>query len=81
MLAGGQGFLMGEALGAADCIAFPFLKYALRRDPADDELFHVMLDEHQALGEEHRLLPAWIERVDALRAPTEGRSPPSTRRR
>ncbi len=64
-LLAGRDFLLGDALGAADCAAFPFLKYGLLRDPADTELFHVMLDEHQDLGD----LPAvaaWVERVNAL---------------
>ncbi len=66
MLAGGQDFLIGEVLGAADCIAYPFLKYALARDPADTEPFHVILDEHQTLGPEHTRLATWIERVSGL---------------
>lgn len=61
------------AFGAADCVAFPFLKYGLRRAPADDELFHRVLEEHQTLGEGHSRLRAWIERVDARpRAYDEG---------
>ena len=47
---------------AADCAAFPFLKYAAGRDPADDELFHVMLDERQSVEGRPRLA-AWIERT------------------
>ena len=51
--------------GAADCIAYPFLKYAAGRDPADDELFHRLLDEHQPLGDSRPRLAAWIERVSS----------------
>ncbi len=58
----GRDHLFGE-FGAADCIAYPFLKYAGSRDPADDELFHVVLDEHQMLGDEHPSLRAWIARM------------------
>jgi glutathione S-transferase len=54
-------FLFGE-FSAADCCAYPFLKYAAGRDPADDELFHRILDEHQSLEESPRLA-AWIARV------------------
>jgi glutathione S-transferase len=61
----GREHLLGDAFSAADCAAFPFLKYALRRDPADDELFHRILDEHQPLGADHPRLADWIERVDA----------------
>jgi hypothetical protein len=46
---------------------FPFVKYAVARDPADDELFHRVLDDYQRLGEDHRRLEAWIRRVDARR--------------
>ena len=59
----GRDHLMGD-FSAADCAAFPFLKYARGRDPADDELFHRILDDFQALGDDHPRLAAWIERVD-----------------
>ena len=64
LLAGGD-FLLGE-LGAGDFVAYPFLKYAAGRDPADDELFHVILDDHQPLGDSHPRLAAWIERMASL---------------
>jgi glutathione S-transferase len=60
----GREYLMGE-FSAADCAAFPFLKYARGRAPADDELFHRILDDHQALGPDHPRLAAWIDAVDA----------------
>lgn len=60
----GRDHLMGD-FSAADCVAFPFLKYALRRDPEDDELFHRILEEHQLLGPQRLRLAEWIERVDA----------------
>ncbi len=63
MLAG-RDHLLGDELSAADCCAFPFLKYALARDPADDELFHRVLDDYQQLGDEHPRLADWIRRVD-----------------
>ena len=62
MLAG-RDHMFGDEFSAADCIAFPFLKYALKRDPQDDELFHRILDEHQTVEGRPRLR-AWIERVD-----------------
>jgi glutathione S-transferase len=58
----GREYLFGE-FGAADCLAYPFLKYAAGRDPADDELFHRILEEHQLLGDDHPRLAAWIDRV------------------
>jgi glutathione S-transferase len=60
----GREYLMGSAFSAADCAAYPFLKYALWRDPADDELFHRVLDGYQQLDDDHPRLAAWIERVD-----------------
>jgi len=62
----GRDFLFGSSLSAADCVAFPFLKFALRREPTDDELFHRILDEHQTLDVAHRALADWVERIDAL---------------
>ena len=61
----GRPYLFGDELSAADCIAFPFLKYAAIRDPADDELFHRVLEDYQPLDGAHPNLAAWIERVDA----------------
>jgi glutathione S-transferase len=43
----GRDHLFGDF--AADCAAFPFLKFAKPRDPADDELFHLILEEHLSL--------------------------------
>jgi glutathione S-transferase len=60
----GREYLMGEVFSAADCAAYPFLKYALWRDPADNELFHRVLDGYQQLDDDHPQLAAWIERVD-----------------
>lgn len=61
----GRDHLFGDELSAADCAAFPFLKYARWREPADDELFHRILDEHQSV-EGLPNLADWIERIDAL---------------
>jgi glutathione S-transferase len=57
----GREYLFG-GFGAADCAAYPFLKYAAGRDSADDELFHRILDDHQSVEGRPRLA-AWIERV------------------
>ena len=59
----GRNYLLGE-FGIADCIAFPFLKYARGLPPGDDELFHQVLLEHQPL-KGHPRVAAWIGRVDA----------------
>jgi glutathione S-transferase len=60
----GRDYLFGN-FGVADCIAFPFLKYAVLHDPEDDELFHRILVEHQRLDGRYPRLEAWIRRVDA----------------
>jgi glutathione S-transferase len=64
MLAGRE-YLLGSDFTAADVAAFPFLKYAVLHDPADDELFHRILRDYQR--DRHRpRLEAWIRRVDQL---------------
>ena len=70
MLAG-RAYLMGDELSAADCTAFPFLKYAvLDVDLADADQFHAVLAAHLRPADEHPRLADWIERVDARpRAP------------
>ena len=64
MLAG-RDYLMANTFSAADCCAFPFLKYAaLPLRPGDDQLFHEILRDYQRLGDGHPQLEAWIHRVD-----------------
>jgi glutathione S-transferase len=58
----GREYLFGDAFSAADCIAYPFVKYAAGRDPEDAELFHRILEEHQS-GDGRPRLAAWIERI------------------
>ena len=62
MLAG-RDYLMGE-FSAADCAAFPFLKYGLFNDPEDTELFHKVLVDNLPIDPAHPRLCAWIERTD-----------------
>jgi glutathione S-transferase len=59
----GRDYLFGE-FSAADCAAFPFLKYAMLHDDVDTEAFHLILREFQTLGDDHANLAAWIRRVD-----------------
>jgi glutathione S-transferase len=63
-LLAGREHLLGD-FSAADCAAFPFLKYGLIHDPDDDEPFHRVLIEHLALDRGHPRLDDWIRRVDA----------------
>ena len=62
-LLAGRDYLFGE-FSVADCVAFPFLKYAVLRDADDDELFHRILVDHLRLEGTHLRLEAWIRRVD-----------------
>ena len=55
-------YLLGDEFTAADCAAYPFLKFAAGRPEGDDELFHVILDEHQSVEGRPRLA-RWVERV------------------
>jgi glutathione S-transferase len=59
----GRDHLFGD-FSAADCAAFPFLKFAKLRDPADDELFHRILEDNLRLAGGHPRLSAWIDRVN-----------------
>ena len=59
----GRHYLLGE-FSAADCAAFPFLKYALIFDETDTEEFHLILRQFLALDGNHPRLEAWIRRVD-----------------
>ena len=59
----GRDYLYGE-FGVADCIAFPFLRYAVDRDPEDDEPFHQILRDYLALDGSYPRVEAWIARVD-----------------
>jgi glutathione S-transferase len=61
----GRDHLFGNDFSAADCAAFPFLKYAKLRDPADDELFHRILESKLQISGGHPRLSAWIDRVNA----------------
>ncbi len=60
----GRDHLFGDDFSAADCAAFPFLKYGRLRDPEDDELFHRILEENLQLGDTHPRLSSWIDRVN-----------------
>jgi glutathione S-transferase len=61
----GRDYLMGDNFSAADCSAFPFLKYGLWIEPADDERFHRILHSNLALDGDHPRVEAWIRRVGA----------------
>jgi glutathione S-transferase len=57
----GREYLFGD-FGAADCAAWPFLRYAVHIDPRDDEVFHRVLYEQMDVSS-HPQLGAWIDRV------------------
>ena len=59
----GREHLFGP-FGAADCAAWPFVRYAAFRDPEDTETFHRVLEDHQRLDPaRHARVAAWVERV------------------
>ena len=60
----GRDHLFGDDFSAADCAAFPFLKYGKLRDPEDDELFHRILEDNLRLDGSHPRLSDWIDRVN-----------------
>ena len=63
----GRDWLMGEAFGAADICAFPFLKYGVLELRSDDtDPFHRVLREHLPIAGAFPEIEAWVRRVDAL---------------
>jgi glutathione S-transferase len=66
-LLAGRDHLMGDALGAADVCAFPFLRYGVQPPPADDtDPFHRVLAEHLPIAGRLPRLERWVHRIDAL---------------
>jgi glutathione S-transferase len=59
----GREHLMGDEFSAADCAAWPFLRYGLFPPQNDPHRFHHLLTDHQPLGDGHPRLAAWIRRV------------------
>ena len=59
-------YLFGEELGAADIVAWPFLRYAVFCDPDDTETFHQVLTGMQPDPHRHAGVLAWIERLRSL---------------
>lgn len=59
----GREHLFGDDFSAADCIAFPFLQYALGIDANDHHLFHRVLARWLST-DRHPRLAEWIRRVD-----------------
>jgi glutathione S-transferase len=60
----GREHLLGDAFTAADCAAFPFLKYGLWLRDEDDEPFHRILAEHLAIDRAHPRVEDWLRRVE-----------------
>jgi glutathione S-transferase len=65
-LLAGREHLAGDEFSAADCSAYPFLKYGLHGASADDEeSFHHVLADNLRFGDGYPLLSAWVQRLDA----------------
>jgi glutathione S-transferase len=60
----GRSHMMGEEFSAADCAAFPFLKYGLWLRDDDGERFHRILADHLSLDGAYPRLEDWLRRVD-----------------
>ena len=58
--------------GAADCVAWPFLRYGLWIDDDDTETFHRVIHEHQR-SDAHPNLRAYLERIRDERWPAAAR--------
>jgi glutathione S-transferase len=58
----GRDHLFGD-FGVADCIAWPFLRYAAHVDAEDPWTFHHVLHDHMRLDGRHPRLAEWIARV------------------
>jgi glutathione S-transferase len=65
-LLAGRDYLLGDELGMADVVAFPFLKYATVWDEGDEHRFHEILRDAMPLDGRCPRLDAWIARMNAL---------------
>ena len=64
-LLAGREYLFGD-FSAADCLAFPFVKFAVLWDDEDKYRLHILLRDYQQLDGSHPRLREWIQRVDEL---------------
>jgi glutathione S-transferase len=73
-LLAGREHLMGDAFSAADCAAWPFVRYAVWRVPDDPWRFHhILMENLEARPDRHPRLIEWIEReADRPRISLEG---------
>ena len=62
-LLAGRDYLMADTITAADCAAFPFLKYGLWIEGSDDERFHRILADNLALDGGYPRVEEWVRRV------------------
>lgn len=66
-LLNGRDFLFGDAVTAADIVAFPFLKFgAIDLPPDDTDRFHQILAERLRIAGRYPKLEAWVQRIDAF---------------
>ncbi|HKY59524.1 MAG TPA: glutathione S-transferase family protein [Gemmatimonadota bacterium] len=63
-LLAGRDHLMGDEFSAADCAAWPFVRYAVWRVPDDPWRYHhVLMENLEARPARHPRLIGWIERM------------------
>jgi glutathione S-transferase len=66
-LLNGREFLFGDAVTAADVVAFPFLKFGVIELATDDtDRFHQILAERLRIAGRYPKLEAWVRRIDAF---------------
>ena len=61
----GRDYFLGNQLGVADVVAYPFLKYAVIWEDGDEHEFHRVLQRWLPI-EGHPRVEAWIRRMHAL---------------
>jgi glutathione S-transferase len=59
-------FLLSDAVGVADFAVYPFLRYGVRLDDVDSDVFHHVLADHLGPELRHPRLRDWIARCDNL---------------
>jgi glutathione S-transferase len=59
-------FLVSDTVGVADFAVYPFLRYGVRLDGADSDVFHHVLVDHLGPELRHPRLRDWIARIDKL---------------
>jgi len=60
----GRDYLFAADFGVADLAVFPFLRYGVQLDEADEDVFHRILADHLSPEPEYPRIRAWIARCN-----------------